>query len=296
MVRPMQPLSLRRVLIHGPGRAGTALALRLVEAGHPAPVFSGGSRKSRQSAIALFGGASDGGNEAEPPGELDLLILAVPDGKVADEVARLAKLTVRSQGRVAHLAGVFGRSVLLPLHDLGYDTAAFHPLCSIPDRRASYHIEGAVIGLDVNAAQSHFWDALALSIGGIPVHVPEHARKAYHLAASIMGNAVQALADLSYRALEPVGLDSRELRSGLLHLMTTALTNSLQHDPHAVLTGPVARGDFATLRSHLCALDAEEDRKFYKDLVAAQVRLLRRRVLPPEFLREFDERWSEETD
>ncbi len=84
-----------------------------------------------------------------------------------------------------------------------------------------------------------------------PFELPEERRAAYHAAASIASNLLVALEESSAELLERIGVeDARELLAPLV-LRTAA--NWAERGPEA-LTGPIARGDAATVERHRAAL------------------------------------------
>jgi predicted short-subunit dehydrogenase-like oxidoreductase (DUF2520 family) len=84
-----------------------------------------------------------------------------------------------------------------------------------------------------------------------PFEVPEERRAAYHAAASIASNLLVALEESSAELLDRIGIeDGRELLAPLV-LRTAA--NWAERGSEA-LTGPIARGDSATVERHLAAL------------------------------------------
>ena len=88
-----------------------------------------------------------------------------------------------------------------------------------------------------------------------PFEVAEERRAAYHAAAAIASNFLVALEESAAELLDSCGVDdARELLAPLV-LRTAA--NWAEHGPEA-LTGPIARGDEATVARHLAAL-AEAD-------------------------------------
>ena len=88
-----------------------------------------------------------------------------------------------------------------------------------------------------------------------------------------------ALLDLGIRALEQAGVPKATARHALVALAKGALGNAEALGADAALTGPVVRGDKASIARHLAALDAFSpvDRRFYWEVVKALIRLASRR-------------------
>ena len=208
----------------GPGRAGGALARGLAAAGWTVlpPVHRGEDPA----------GAADGA---------DLLVVATPDAAVA-EVA--AAITPRPETVVAHLAGSLGLDVLAP-HPR---RAAVHPLRSIP--RPDVDLGGAWFAV----AGDPLADRVVADLGGRAVAVADADRVAYHAAACIASNHLVALLGQVERVAATAGVPL----DAYLDLVRQTVENVADLGPAAALTGPVARGDHATVARHLDALDPAE--------------------------------------
>jgi predicted short-subunit dehydrogenase-like oxidoreductase (DUF2520 family) len=100
----------------------------------------------------------------------------------------------------------------------------------------------------------------------------------YHLAASLAGNATVGLFGLAVELLEETGFTPLAARNALAPLVQTALKNAADLGAGDALTGPVARGDEATLSRHREALATVDASllPLYDLLVIAQRRALSR--------------------
>jgi predicted short-subunit dehydrogenase-like oxidoreductase (DUF2520 family) len=229
-------LSLRVV---GPGRAGSALMRALSDAGWrvAAPLRRGDD---------LSGAAAD----------VDLAVLATPDGVVAEVAAAVAPVpgTV-----VAHLSGSLGLDVL------GHHPrrASLHPLVSIPSGETS--LAGAWFAVAGDPLAAAVVDAL----GGRRVEVRDEDRVRYHAAAAIAANHLVALLGQVERVAATAGVPLE----AYLDLVRGTVENVAALGPAAALTGPVRRGDDATVERHLAALDPSE-RPAYRALADAARRLV----------------------
>ena len=98
-----------------------------------------------------------------------------------------------------------------------------------------------------------------------PFEVPEEARAAYHAAASIASNFLIALEESAVELLDAAGIeDGREL---LTPLVLQSAANWAERGGEA-LTGPIARGDEATVAAHRRAIRdlAPELEPMYEEL------------------------------
>lgn len=196
---------------------------------------------SRQSRIAL-----------PPLREVDLVLLAVSDGAVAEVCDALE---VGRGQLVAHLAGALGLRPLSSAQRKGARTGSLHPLRAFTAGEAG-SFSGAAAGIagsDPSARRD--LATLARRLGMRPLSTREGSRALYHAAAVLAAGAQVALFSEAARAFrEATGASEKEARAALLPLALGALEKLRELTPAAALTGPAARGDFATIRAHRAAL------------------------------------------
>lgn len=261
-------------VVVGRGRLGTALVAALRQAGF-APRSAGGreARERPENLLPLLGG----------DGRAPVLILAVRDDALAPLAASLAAvLPPAAAGAAAvHLSGALGPEVLAPLAARGFGTAACHPLQTFtgsPEDAArlgdaAFAVEGSEVG---RAAA----EAVVRALGGRPFPLPSSARPLYHLAASLGANGLTGLVAAARDALSATGLGPDAALSALAPLLRVALHEALRSGPEAALTGPVSRGDEATLERHRRALHAWDESRvaLFEALLDEQRRLAGRCV------------------
>jgi predicted short-subunit dehydrogenase-like oxidoreductase (DUF2520 family) len=84
------------------------------------------------------------------------------------------------------------------------------------------------------------------------------------------------------RMLGACGFAEEEARAALRPLLAGAVANLAARPPEAAITGPMARGDHATVAAHLAALDALEPAlaTTYRALAVEALALSRRGLAP----------------
>jgi predicted short-subunit dehydrogenase-like oxidoreductase (DUF2520 family) len=99
-------------------------------------------------------------------------------------------------------------------------------------------------------------ERLAGALGARTLALPdgERDRALYHAAAVVASNFPVALAALAEALFARAGVGGEAARDATRQLMRGALDNLDAHPPRAALTGPVVRGDAATVLRHLGAL------------------------------------------
>jgi predicted short-subunit dehydrogenase-like oxidoreductase (DUF2520 family) len=233
----------------GPGRAGRSLAIALSNAGWG---LAGMLGRHDDLHFAARG--------------VDVLVIATPDSAVAQvsAVVEPSPTTV-----VLHLAGSLGLDVLDP-HPR---RASVHPLVTLPEPRSGatrlaaggfFAVAGDPLALDLVAA-----------LGGQPLAVSDDARAAYHAAACLAANHVVALLGQVERVAATAGVPL----AAFTGLARGAVDDVAAVGPALALTGPVARGDRATIERHRAVLDPSE-RPAYDALVELSQRLVEERDAP----------------
>ena len=232
-----------RLRIIGGGRAGRALALALAQAGWRVDRVLG--RGDDLSA------AADG---------IDLLVIAAPDAVVAEVAA--AVRPVSGGAVVAHLAGSLGLDVLAPHPHPG----AIHPLVALPNPELG--AERLVGGAWFAVAGDPLVRRVVDDLGGRWFEIADVDRAAYHAAAVIASNHVVALLGQAER-VAPAGVPFE----AYLDLVRATIDNVAELGAVEALTGPAARGDWATIDRHLATLDPSEH-EAYRVMVALARRLV----------------------
>ncbi len=193
----------------------------------------------------------------------DLWWLTVPDDALAEVAAALAAALPASRqasGLTAvHCSGLGSLELLAPLAKRGVRTLSMHPLTSFSRAREPQASDLAGVPCAVTAqseASSAFGERLAFHLGMLPFGLTDERKPAYHLAATVACNLLVALQSVAGRLMnEATGAtNGLELLKPLLAATATNL-HTASH-PAEALSGPVARGDMATVLAHLTTLTA----------------------------------------
>lgn len=191
------------------------------------------------------------GREAVP--DADLVLICVPDSVIGEVAA-----AVRAGPWVAHVSGATPLGALDP-HERRFSV---HPLQTLTRERGPEQLDGAwgaISGETPEATARATW--LAETLGLRPFAIEEPDRALYHAAAVIGGNSIVTLHRVATRLLEEAGAPA----DAIVPLMLRTIENGFD------LTGPIARGDRATIEAHLAALEerAPDLVPLYRSLVEA---------------------------
>jgi predicted short-subunit dehydrogenase-like oxidoreductase (DUF2520 family) len=227
----------------GAGRVGAVLGAALHAAGHRVVAAAAVSAASRERASRLLPFAQIRPADEVARAATDLLLLAVPDDALGSVVAGLTATGALAAGQiVAHTSGAHGLAVLGDISGI-----ALHPAMTFTGEDADLdRLPGIAWG--VTTRDKAFATRLVADLGGVPEWIAEDARPLYHAALAHGANHLVTLVAECADLLRKAGVNPAERLLG--PLLSAALDNALRHGDRA-LTGPVARGDVGTLRTHL---------------------------------------------
>ncbi len=208
------------------------------------------------------------------PLETDLIWITVPD----DTIAGVAKVLARSQewkGKVVfHSSGALTSDELEPLRKRGARVASVHPMMTFV-RGATPQMAGVAFAMEGDAAAVRVAKSIVERLGGDAFSIRKENKVLYHVFGSFASPLVIALmASLEQVALA-AGIRKQDIKPIMVPLLWQTLHNYLKHDAAAAFSGPLIRGDVATVRKHLEELKKlPEARQVYVALARAALRQL----------------------
>jgi predicted short-subunit dehydrogenase-like oxidoreductase (DUF2520 family) len=167
-----------------------------------------------------------------------LVLLCVPDEVIA-EVAR----EIEPGPWVAHVSGATSLAALEP-HRRRF---GLHPLQTFTRTRGPEQLDGAwaaVTSESDEARSAGFW--LAETLGLRPFELADDVRPLYHAGAAIASNYLVTLHEVAAELFRAAGAPPE----ALVPLMRRTIDNGFE------LTGPIERGDWATVDAHRRAIRA----------------------------------------
>ena len=188
----------------------------------------------------------------------DLVLLCVPDRAIAEVAGELLP-----GPWVAHVSGATPLAVLAPhIRRFG-----LHPLQTFTRSRGAEQVDGAYAAVTAESDEARevgFWVAGVLGLE--PFALADEKRDAYHAGAAIASNYLVTLRRAAGSLLESAGAPPAALDA----LMRRTIENGFE------LTGPISRGDWATVERHITAIRRErpELESMYTALAATTKELL----------------------
>ena len=234
---------------------------------------------SAQDAVAFIGAGRALAQAAElRPAQV--WMLAVGDDQIAPVCAALAGSGLLKGATVFHCSGAKASNELQAARDAGARVASVHPVRSFADPAAvAAAFDGTWCGVEGDA------DALALlspaceAIGARLVAIDAAAKTVYHAASVFASNYLVTVLDAALRAYVAAGVPPEVARELARPLASETLANVFTLGAPGALSGPIARGDFATVaRQHAALQDWDAPTAaLYETLVTATTALAERK-------------------
>jgi predicted short-subunit dehydrogenase-like oxidoreductase (DUF2520 family) len=244
----------RRFAIIGAGMVGRSLAAAL--AGRGALVAAVASRRleSAQEAASLAAAAPFATTDVAAAARRgDVVVLSVPDDAISPVCEQIAAHDGLQPGDVAmHLSGAVASQALEAARACGAHALAFHPIQTFARvdaalfERIACVVEGDATGVALGRELASF-------LGAKPFEIRAEDKALYHAALCVACNYLVTLADIGAGLLGATGLGDEALEA-LLPLLRGAVDNLARVGLPGALTGPISRGDTATLQAHLHVL------------------------------------------
>jgi len=272
---------LRTVSIIGAGRVGQTIAKRLRKLGWRIGAVVTRSSASARAAVRIIGAGTPHSTLTPDVLDADVILMSVPDdalANVAHQLSRIGGARFRKKSRekiILHTSGALDSRVLAPLARLGARTGSMHPMQTFSGRSAP-RLDGVIFSIEGAPAARRAAQKIARSLGATPVIIKGDDKPAYHASGTVVAGHALALVESATQMLLKIGFTRRGASQALLPLIRQMLDNYERLGPRAAWTGPLSRGDYATIAKHVKAM-----RRFpseFRDAYAA-LALLSARVL-----------------
>ena len=272
----------RDIAIVGPGKVGTAIGVLAARAGRSVVAVAGRDPARARAAAEQIGPPARACTPLEAAAACDLVLLTVGDQAIQPLCESLAEARAFRRGAVvAHCCGALPSDVLASARtSAGCYVGSMHPLQTFPTaERAVAGFGGTYCFCEGDGPAVAALMELAQAIGGRPVQMDSAGKALYHAGAAMACNHLSALMDAAAALLVAAGIEGETALAALGPLAAATLANVAEMGPAAALTGPVARGDVATVGRHLAAMRAVPDdlQAFYRAAARWTIALARRK-------------------
>ena len=245
------------ITIVGAGSLASALAFALHKAGYVIDeIVSRGRvaslRKARRLAAEVDASAV---SVTKARVGASVVWFCVPDGAIASAAESLRN-AADWRGKVAlHSSGALTSDELAELRRRGAAVASVHPLMTFvpgsrpPLARVPFALEGDPKAL--RAAR-----AIILDLRGQPFPIHKRHKQAYHTWGMFISPLLTALLAANQRVAAAAGIRPTAAKKRMLPILRQTVNNYAALGASQSFSGPIARGDVETVRTHLKVLRA----------------------------------------
>ena len=243
-----------RISIVGPGRLGTSLARSLYAAGYEIAEVVYRPGASARGARAL---AKELQAEAlvYPEQYAPVVLLCVGDSQLGAVSQELANWPWKR--RVAlHTSGAMTSDVLVLLRTKGAAIGSMHPMMSFV-RGATTSLKNVSFALEGDARARRIARGMVRDVGGHSFELEKSAKPLYHAFGAFTSPLLIATLAAGERVARKAGLSKAQARAAVGPIVAQTLKNYLEKGSAEAFSGPLVRGDVATIRKHLEVLRSE---------------------------------------
>jgi predicted short-subunit dehydrogenase-like oxidoreductase (DUF2520 family) len=235
--------------IAGTGRLAQALGKCLTASGESIDAIGGRNLEHAQAAADFIG------NGCRPlllsELQCDRVLIAVSDRAIVEVAAGLTGCAI-----LLHTCGAHGAELLAGVSRNGVGCGSLHPFQTIASPDAGYRVlPGSAFAIDGDPAALAWAEDIVRRLHGVILRIPAQSRAIYHAAAVMASNHVIATLDAATELLNLAGVQEGNALRAIGPIARAVLDNAAECGPVAALTGPVERGDTATVARHLHAID-----------------------------------------
>jgi predicted short-subunit dehydrogenase-like oxidoreductase (DUF2520 family) len=184
--------------------------------------------------------------------------LCVPDSAIAAAAAQLVE-RFRTLGRamdgriILHSSGVLTVEALAAAAVAGAQVAGVHPLMTFPTSRP-VALTGAPFAVESSPELRRKLFGLVRLLGGEPFRIDSPNKILYHAAAVMASPLLLSGLVAAQQTAMLAGLSQDQARRLLAPMAASTIQNFATRGPGKSFSGPIARGDIATMELHLQAL------------------------------------------
>ena len=283
------PLVNDPVGIIGAGPVAQALGRLLLVNGAPVVAITSRSPANAVRAAAFIGPSIQAVSYSEIPRVATRIIIAVADEGIASIAESLASF--KMTGLVLHTSGASGLKPLVPLREAGVACGMLHPLQTIVSAKQGVKdLKGIAFGLAGDHLAVDWGKTIVSLLHGEVLSLSDQDVASYHAGAVMASNALVAAIDAAMVLMNHAGIESEPALRAIGPLCRASVENAMYLGPKAALTGPIVRGDAATVGLHLAATkrDPSTVGDLYRATALHLLFIARQRNIPKETLLELE--------
>ncbi len=175
---------------------------------------------------------------------------------------------------VFHSSGALTSDELAPLRKRGARVASVHPMMTFV-RGVAPEMAGVSFAIEGDAAALRAARTVVEELGANAFVIQKQKKVLYHAFGSFASPLVIALMSSMEQVASAAGIRKHDVKPVIVPLLWQTLRNYLKNDADSAFSGPLMRGDVATIRKHLAELKKlPEIRQVYIALCRASLKTL----------------------
>jgi predicted short-subunit dehydrogenase-like oxidoreductase (DUF2520 family) len=250
------------IAVVGAGNLGTALTLALRDAGYTieeiiARQDTASLARARKLAALVSGGRGSSvvvSSVRKPTLRSQLVWLCVPDREIAACAETLARNSDWHSKIVLHSSGALSSLELAALKKKGAAVASVHPLMTFV-RNVRPSLQGVPFGLEGDPAAIRMARRIVHDVGGDPFPLAREHKPAYHAWGGFTSPLLVATLVTGEQLAMQAGMTQGLARRRMYKIVHQTVANYFEKGPAEAFSGPIIRGDAATVQKHLKVLD-----------------------------------------
>jgi predicted short-subunit dehydrogenase-like oxidoreductase (DUF2520 family) len=250
----------------GAGPVGSTFGVRLSEQGYPVVGVADINRAAAERFAKLVPGCRVFLKNQDLVDAADLVFITTAD----DFISKVSsELKWRPDQTALHCSGGSTLQALESARQQGARVGSIHPCQTFAGiEQAIENLPGSTFGIEAEEPVKTTLTEMARALKGDIVYLSSEDKVLYHAAAAIACNYFATIVKLATDLWQNFGKTSADGIKAYMPLLRGTLTNIATVGFPQCLTGPIARGDVATIRRHLAALEkaAPEMLPLYKEL------------------------------
>ena len=247
------------VAIVGCGTVGTAIGKLLRNIDYRISGVATSNLETARRAAGVTGSERFSDCPWEVTRGADVVFITMPDDLIESTCMSVSKHRGFDKNAVVvHCSGALSSDILSSARDCGAAVATLHPLQSFASvEQAVSLVPGSFCTIEGDSGALPIVRAMIEDLGGILLEITAEKKTLYHAAAVAASNYLVTLIHLALELNEAAGLPSDTSFNALLPLIRGTLSNIGTKGIPGGLTGPIARGDVATVSAHLKAIEKD---------------------------------------
>ena len=265
-----------RIAIVGAGRLSSALAVSLREAGYKIDTIifrRAGSSQARARRLAAEVGAR-ARSIRSPILSSRVVWFCVPDQQISHCAETLARVADWGDKIAVHSSGALSSSELDAVKKKGAAVASVHPLMTFV-KKVRPSLDGVPFALEGDRVATRVARRMVLDMGGEPFSIAKEDKAAYHAWGGFTSPLLVAILVIAEQVAMKAGIRRELARRRMRPIVGQTLANYFETGPADAFSGPIIRGDVATVEKHLSVLEQlPEAKQVYLALANAALKHL----------------------